>query len=317
MLLLFAPGNFRRAELLGEIFFIDNLRCLLNHLILEVVKYRALWMFLIILVWGCIKNKEAVKPWIRSNSVLLLSLGWSVIAFSIVFRPENRALFFPETMSLVLFLKFLFDNYKMFGVRFLYNSKCVRIIQNAVIMLLFVVFVVDSAFAVTETKKQSENNDILLNEIKDSGWVIISHGIFSSHRMSYTPFFPEWTREPLANRFGLDFEHVYPFYCLEKFYKEVPPFENIVVLGFEKGACLIVRIEKMDLEESNNHVIFTIDYTRPRKRYKSWLYRVFNYNYNRTIVFEKYMPDACFDGYCYVLWFNQENDLKSVKYTIE
>jgi hypothetical protein len=59
MLLLFAPGNFRRAELLGEIFFIDNLRCLLNHLILEVVKYRALWMFLTILVWGCIKNKEA------------------------------------------------------------------------------------------------------------------------------------------------------------------------------------------------------------------------------------------------------------------
>ena len=63
---------------------------------------------------------------------------------------------------------------------------------------------------------------------------------------------------------------------------------------------------------------FTIDYTRPRKWYKSWLDKWRNYRYDRTLVVERDKPDVCFDGYCYyVIWFSRENVLKSVKYTIE
>ena len=183
------------------------------------------------------------------------------------------------------------------------------------IVLLFIIFILDSAFAITETKKQSKNNDVLLNEIGNSGGVVVLDRMISSHhRMAWAPSFPAWTWEPLADRFGLDSVRVYPFYCQEKFYK----LKNAVVLDWKKGVRLIVRIESRDLQESNNHVTFTIDYTRPRKWYMSWLDSVRNYQYNRTMVVEKYEPNVCFDGYCYyVLWFNRENSLKSVKYTIE
>lgn len=122
IVLLFAPGNFERTgggdtSVLQSIQF--NIVYLLHHLIQEILKYKTLWMFLIVFVWGWINNKAVVKAWGKNNSILLLSLGWSVIAFSIVFRPDRRALLFTETLSLVLVLRFLFDNHSIFKIRFI------------------------------------------------------------------------------------------------------------------------------------------------------------------------------------------------------
>ena len=83
---------------------------------------------------------------------------------------------------------------------------------------------------------------------------------------------------------------------------------------------MIVKIKNEELKAHDNHVIFTIDYTRPRKWYKSWLDELRNYQYDRTLVAEVDEPDACFGGYCYyVLWLHRENakNLKSIKYEIE
>ena len=322
VLLLFAPGNFGRTEWEGTS-FLGNLQSLLHHPILEVVKYKALWMFLAVLVWGWIKNKKAVKSWMRSNSVLLLSLGWSIIAFSIVFRPENRALFFPETLSLVLFLRFLFDNYQVLEIRF-FDERSFNSIKTVIITLLFVVFMVDSAYAISETKKQYNNNNKLLSEIANSGGIVVLDRVISSHRMAYVSSFPHWTWNSLADKYGLDSVHIYPFYCQDKFYSRGNTYIDEAVLegddSFRKEVYLIVRINNTYLQKPNNHVIFTIDYTRPRKWYKSWLDKWRNYQYDRTVVVEIDEPEFCFDDYCYYfIWFKRENakNLKSVKYTIE
>ena len=329
LVLLFAPGNFERAAEL-EPPFADNIKELIFNPIQEIIKFKALWVLLMVLVMGWIKNKMVVKTWMKNNAFLLLSLGWSVVAFGVVFRPANRALFFPETISIVLFLRFLYDNYEIFGIRLIeaifgHNNTMAR---NLLITLVFVVFLLDATFAVAETKKQSKNNDVLLNEIADSGGIVALDQMISSHRMAYVPVFPQWTWEPLADRFGLDSVHVYPYYCQDKFYKQAPPLDNIYIDEinydndndvFGKYVRLIVRIENGDLQEQNNHIVFAIDYTRPKKWYKSWLDKLRNYQYDRTEFVERDNPDICFNGYCYyVIWFGRENakNLKSVNYEL-
>lgn len=331
MILLFAPGNFIRASLGGgDKSVFDNIMGLMSNPILEIKKYKTLWIFLIVLFFGWIKNKKVVKNWMRSNSILLLSLGWSVIAFSVVFRPANRVLFFTETLSLVLFLRFLFDNYQIFEIRIFKNMRAnLPVVKSALLLLLFVVFIVDSVFAITETKKQNKNNDILFEKIASSGGIVALDRMVSSHRMAYAACIYDYTWEPIADKLGLDSVCVYPFYCQDKFYSQDGSFENIYVddVGIDEYAQLIVRIEDRELQEPKNHIIFTIDYSRPRKWYTIWLDKLRNYQYDRTVIVEREKPDVwngsaydtCFDGYCYfVIFLSRENakNLKSVKYVI-
>ena len=328
---LFAPGNFVRASEDLNMSFFDSMKALLSYPVQEIVKFRAFWLFLFIFVWGWIKDKELAKIWVKKNSILLLSLGWSIFAFSVVFRPANRALFFPETISLILFVRFLFENNQIFEIRVFNKSKHnnLYVARSALLVLLFVVFMVDSVFAVTETKKQSKNNDVQLEEIVDSGGIVALDQMISSHRMAYVANFPTWTWEPLADRFGLDSVHIYPFFCQDKYYKLTPPMDNIYIDEinydndndvFGKYIRLIVRLKTKELQASNNHVTITIDYTRPKKWYKIWLDKLRNYQYDRTEIVERDNPNVCFNGYCYyVIWFGRENakNLKSIKYEIE
>ena len=335
IILLFAPGGFERASR-ATFSFLDNIQNLTYYPVKEIVKFRVFWMFLIVLVCAGIKNKGTVKLWMKNNSILLLSLGWSIIGFSIVFRPPKRALFFPEILSLVLLLRFLFDNHVFFGMWFIdkVTSNNRFILRNVIITLLFVLFVVDSVFAIVETKKQSYTNDELMNELVDSGGIVAWDRIISSHRMAYITRVAPWSLGPLADKYGLDSVHVYPYYCLDKYYKHGLPSVNIFIdevrmkdedLGFDdclfrKYIRLIVRIKTEELQVSDKHVTFTIDYTRPRKWYKSWMDKWRNYQYDRTAVVEIDKPDVYYDGYCYyVIWFGRENAkyLKSVKYEIE
>lgn len=327
LVLLFAPGNFIRATKgIGDQ-SLFGVRDLLQHPLLEMIKYKALWMLLIVIAWGWRNNKTVVKTWVKSNIILLLSLGWSIVAFSVVLRPMPRALFFTETLSLVLFLRFLFENYQVLGIPFLDKiiSHKNSYVWRAIFVLLFFVLIMDSVFAISETKKQSKNNDVLLNEIADSRGAVALDYMISSHRMAYSAEFPEFTWEPLADRFGLDSVHIYPYYCQDKYYKHGAPLENVYVdvndnNRYNKEVCMIVRIENEDLHEAINRIVFTIDYTRPRKWYRLWLDKWRNYQYDRTVIVERDNPDVCFDGYCYyVFWLKRENakNLKSVKYEIE
>ena len=309
--LLFAPGNFRRAAWDSECASILDVRYLVQHPVLEIVKYRVFWIFLAVLVWGLIKNKVVVKNWIKNNAILLLSLGWSIIAFSVIFRPVRRALFFTETLSIILVLKFLYDNLGVMRIRFVdkLQHRILSIVRNVVTALLFVMFVVDSAFATVETNKQRKNNDLALEKIVDSGGVVVLDHMLSSHRMAYSPVFYTQTCYYLAKKYDLDTVCVYPYYCLDKYYDQGFPIKNVYV-AYDYYAddadmprnmvVLVVRIEENCLQAKGDHVVFTIDCGSLK-----------------PIVYEREAPSYCFEGYGYYPFYFYRNDaenLKSVEY---
>ena len=284
-----------------------NLQYLLYHPVQEIIKYRALWLFLVVLVWGWIKNKVVVKEWVKSNAFLLLSLGWSVIACSIVFRPIRRALFFTETLSIILFLKFLYDNLGVLGTRFVDKlPQCnLKAVRNVAIILLFAVFVVDSVFAIAETNKQRKNQEIAMKTILDSGGIVALDQMLSSHRMAYAPGFGPPTCEFLAKKYDLDTVCVYPYYCLDKYYDQDPPLENVYV-AYDYYAddadvpynvvVLVIRIEDECIQEKGGHVVFTIDCDR-----------------EKPIVFERDAPSYCFEGYGYYPFYFYRDDAENLK----
>ncbi|MBR5081878.1 MAG: hypothetical protein IKX35_05495 [Bacteroidales bacterium] len=308
--LLFAPGNFRRAAWDYEGAALFDIRYLVSHPLQEVVKYKALWLFLAVLIYGWVKNKTVVKEWMKSNAFLLLSLGWSVIAFSVVFRTVKRALFFTETLSIILFLRFLYDNIGMLRIRFVDKfPRCtLHTIRDVVMVLLFAVFVVDSVFAVAETNKQRKNNDIALNQIVDSGGIVALDQMLSSHRMAYAPVFGSQTNKYLAKKLDLDTVCVYPYYCLDKYYHQDFSIENVYI-AYDYYAddadmpynvvVLVIRIESDGIQNKGGQVVFTIDCGS-----------------KGTMVFEREAPSYCFEGYGYYpFYFNRDNaeNLRSVE----
>ena len=313
MVLLFAPGSLQRSGFDTKGASLFDIWYLVRHPVQEILKYKALWMFLVVLVWGWIKDKVVVKNWIKNNAILLLSLGWSVIAFSVVFRPMRRALFFTETLSIILFLKFLYDNYGVIRIRFVdklcHRNLNLHLVRNVVLVLLFVVFVADAAFAAFETNRQRKNNDVALNKIVESGGIVVLDNMLSSHRMAYAPVFGPLTCKHLAKKYDLDTVCVCPYYCLDKYYHQGFPIENVYV-AYDYYAddadvpsnvvVLSVRIENDRIESEGGHVAFTIDCDG-----------------HGTMVFEREAPSYCVEGYCYYPFYFYRDDaknLKSVKY---
>ena len=299
LFLLLAPGNFRRVEWDSESASLFDVGSILHYPLWEVAKYRAFWLFLAVLVFGLIKNKADVKNWMKNNAVLLLSLGWSVVACSVVFRPIRRAFFFTETLSIVLALKFLYDNYDLKGS-----------VRKVVIALLFVSFAVDSVFAVRETLRLRDIDEACLKQIVNSGGSVVLDQTLSSHRMAYAPGYGPSISRYMAKTLDLDTLCVYPYYCLDKYYQQGFPIENVYV-AYDYYAddadvpndviVLVIRIEEDRLKAHGGHVVFTID----------------SDCHGEALVFERDEPSYCVDGYGYYPFYYSRKDakyLKSVKY---
>ena len=299
LFLLLAPGNYRRVAWDNGSASLLDVGNLLRQPLWEIAKYRALWIFLAVLVFGLIKNKVAVKKWIRNNPIFLLSLGWSVIACSLVFRPIRRAFFFTETLSIVLALKFLYDNYDLKGMA-----------RNVVIAILFVLFAVDSVFAVRETLRQRDIHEASMKQIMNSGGSVVLDQALSSHRMAYAPTYGPSISRYLAKQLDLDTVCVYPYYCMDKYYKQGFPIENVYVaydyyaddVDVPKSiVVLVIRIEEDRLRAEGGHVVFTIDCEQRDK----------------PLVLERNEPSYCVEGYGYYPFYFYREDamnLKNVKY---
>ena len=307
MILLFAPGSLRRAGFDSSCASLFGVGDLLRNPLWEIMKYKALWVFLAVFVLGWVKEREVVKKWTKDNAVLLLSLGWSVIAFSVVFRPIKRALFFPEALPLVLVLKFLYDNASVIKNRFVDRSHRfnLSIFRKVVTVLLFAVFLADATFAAIETNKQRKNNDVSLSQILDSGGFVALDNMLSSHRMAYAPVFYTNTFKAVADELDLDTVCVYPYYCLDKYYDQDPPLENVFVaydyyaddVDVPKNVVvLVMRIEEERLQVEGGHVVFTIDCGR-----------------QEPIVFERERPSYCFEGYGYYPFYFDRDDADNLK----
>lgn len=328
LILVLAPGNFVRADVVG-VTFADKIIALVTHPFYEVFKYKVLWLFVLAWLIGRYIDKEAVKVWTRNNAILLLALGWSVVAFSVVFRPSRRALFFPETLSLVLLLRFLTDPAMALAMEDFFNRKIklkgkMRMMLKAFLPLLFVAFVVDACFACTETRKQSRNNDRLLNEISESNGVTGIDLVLSNHRMAFAPYYPDWSWPGVAYDLGLDSVHVYPYYCQEKNYKNSRFGENVYVdkeglvsADWEEGSLgnngiIFIRIKDNEKQSAERRLVLNIEYLRPRKWYNVMRNKGVE---EKAVEVVREQPDESYLGYdYYIVWMKKENleNLKNV-----
>ena len=84
-----------------------------------------------------------LKKFYKKNVLLLLALFWSVIAFSVVFRPSTRACVTTEVLSLLLLVSICNDYL---------NQKW----KIGIIAVLFAVFTWDSMAAIEEAKAQQQ-----------------------------------------------------------------------------------------------------------------------------------------------------------------
>lgn len=317
LIILFAPGNFVRAAKFDNYFsFFDKFKIVLFHPIREFVKYKAFWLLVLALIFGFIKGGErVVNSWLKDNAILVYTLGWSIIAFSVVFQPDVRALTFTEALSIVLMMKFVLDTWESLNWEGYWIFKKMMLLKMVLLLLL----IVDAYFAVKETKLQRNNNENLLTQIADANGVIALDTPISRHRMAYVPFFPDWTWESLANKMNLDSVHVYPYFCQDKYFTNSLLGNNVFVdqegrMG-EDGMVIIRMPSGTKNMAGVKGRLFSITYLRPKKWYRLWLDKLRDYQYERTVEVHMETPNVHYDGYDYYLvWLKKENarNVKSV-----
>lgn len=320
VVLVFAPGNFARAsENMPS--FVDNMKDLIAHPFEEALKYKAFWLFSFAWLAMFFMNRKAALVWIRKNAILFMALGWSIIAFSIVFRPANRALVFTETMSSVLLLRLV--HYAQFDEKLLmsnvYQKACAFLHpKRIVIVLLFCVFLLDAGMAIKETRRQSKNNTRALETIAKANGFCPVDAFPSMHRMALEPAYPEWTWDGLAGQLGLDSVHVYPYFCLEKYYSDSLCDGRVYVdqLGlFAYGDYSLRHIGVIFVRNNNKEEIecppitLKVDYSLPSRWYYKLVNRLLGYELDRSRVVTLECPDLQYgeNDYYYALTLKKKN----------
>ena len=140
----------------------------------------------------------------------------------------------------------------------------------------------------------------------DSGGIVVLDQALSSHRMSYAPIYGSHTSRYLERIYNMDTVFVYPYYCLDKYYHQDPPLENVYV-AYDYYAddpdvprsvvVLVIRIEEERLKTEGGHVVFTIDCGG-----------------REPIVFERIEPSYCVGGYGYYPFFFDRDDAHHLKH---
>ncbi|MBO4581868.1 MAG: hypothetical protein J5701_06255 [Bacteroidales bacterium] len=260
LLLLLAPGNFNRAETHPYyLAFFDHLIDIFHHPIQEIRKYKALWLLVgtwLIFLW---KNKNMAVEWVRNNVFLLLILLWSIFLFSFIFHLNDiRASFFIETMSIILFIKL--------AKHWFLQASCYTPYKWAS-LIFFILFAVDASFAIAETKKASQTNDRILQEIAAANGIVAVDLPQPEHRMTPTVSFPNWTWEGLAHKLGLDSVKIYPHYCQEKYWQSLPVSESETSVFIDEYRRYQTPVIIRCPEEKNENLICEI-----QAKEKKWFY---------------------------------------------
>lgn len=119
-LTLFGPGNFVRyfnernmVEDVSLRLFSSNMNLTFGSIITSVkslfLRYKASWLFIIVVFWGWWKHRESLANFMRENLLFCLAWAWSAFAFCFVFNAGTRALFFTEIMAIVLIIRFVYQ----------------------------------------------------------------------------------------------------------------------------------------------------------------------------------------------------------------
>ena len=194
---ILAPGNFERLQVDA----VGTSSITLMTIVKTFFSYKVLYLLLFVIVLMWLFRKEELKKFCKKNVLFLLALFWSVIAFSVVFRPSTRACVTTEVLSLLLLVSICNDYL---------NQKW----KIGIIAVLFAVFIWDSLAAIEEAKGQWSRNLAVHQEIMNSDGNVCFDNIPHEHRMVLPICFESWAYPGMISEYGLDSLYFHPLaYC--------------------------------------------------------------------------------------------------------
>lgn len=194
---ILAPGNFERLQVDA----VGTSSITLMSIVKTFFSYKVLYLLLFVIVLMWLFRKEELKKFCKKNVLFLLALFWSVIAFSVVFRPSIRACVTTEVLSLLLLVSICNDYL---------NQKW----KIGIIAVLFAVFIWDSMTAIEEAKGQWSRNLAVHQEIMNSDGNVCFDNIPHEHRMVLPICFESWAYPGMISEYGLDSLYFHPLaYC--------------------------------------------------------------------------------------------------------
>lgn len=191
---LFAPGNFVRLATSPQIAQ-PGIMGVVKFAILSLLKFRATWLLAIVLFIASVRGKISLKQFAATNQILLYCLMWSIVAFSIIFRPPTRALFFTETIATILLLRTL--------VALVSSDTKMCAYMTITTAVLLVMFTIDCIFMFPELKKQYDTHTALIQELKANDGDVCMDYVPSYHRMVCAIVFDTWTYDKMCEKYGV------------------------------------------------------------------------------------------------------------------
>ena len=284
--IFFAPGNFVRLGTLPEP---ATYMTYIYQIIRSLTAYKALYLLVFALVVECFRNKSRCVNFIKSNEFLLLTLMWSVIAFSIVFRPSVRAAFFPECISTILLVKLMIER--------LSNTQ-----MNVAVTILSVFFLIDYIYAFKLLKKQNELNDKFLTEIVANDGEVCFETIKSHHRMVNPIRYEEWTYFGLMDIYKLPQIKIHQLvYCeiipIDNFCTDENLLENVNDYLYGGNSNFVLKMPDSIASSSMDVVI---NYTMPHSWHRDIRNKLGLFRYERTKEI-KLNKDITSNGYGYYI----------------
>ena len=167
--------------------------------------YRAVYALAIAISVFYIFRRSKAQEFIKDNSFLLITLGWSVLAFSFIFRPAERAAIFPETLAVILLCKMILE----------------QVSRNYIVLLCIaglVCFAVDYSCAISNAKKMYNLNESVIQELRDNNGEICFETVPSKHRMVNPLRFDSWTLYGLAQKNNLPSVRLLPYNSCDEEY---------------------------------------------------------------------------------------------------
>ncbi len=297
-ILVFGPGNFVRymedknAEIvptLSASFSSSgfNVKFLIQSIMGLFSQYKASWLMGIGLVSLFIRNREAFMRYIQENQILLLSWFWSAVAFSFVFKPSLRALFYTELIALVLFLKIILPVMRSWQKWML-----------SIVLMLAMCVDVSNAYA-DVCRLESKYNEAIEELVNNDGNLCFDD-IHANHRMGQMIYFEQWQYRGLMIEYGLDSINIHPLlWC--NVYPDDKWCTEEHSLGFdyvyEAGERMIIRVP--DSISNHGEIYCQVNYELPQSKKRDVLKSLHLYKYDRSVNLKLPVPDCSNNGYDY------------------
>jgi hypothetical protein len=300
--LIFAPGNYVRQGIMYASFAdakAITIYCI-NSCLLTFCSYKAVYIATAALLVLFLKNRTEFRNFVSGNKILLLSLAWSVIAFSFVFRAATRAAFFPETLSCIIIAKL--------GCKYLSTRKL-----EIVCAIGLILFCADYSVALTNAKKQYANNQTVIAEMIENKGDVCFETVPNKHRMVLPLRFDSWCAYGLCQKYSLPHIIFRPLlHCQTSYVVNACNDDNrhseINNHAFSVGNKIVLKIPSSAIASKglNCH----INYILPTRWHRTLREKVGLFSYHHTTN-QTLFPDFSNNGFSYYFvpaleWNNEE-----------